>query len=60
MQNFCEIISLKINKLIIAKADSNLHTMANHLAFLAFDHALPNQGNRLFYPTTMVIKGFLG
>lgn len=60
MQNFLEIISLKINKLIIVKTDSNLHIMANHLAFLAFDDALPTQRDLLFYRTMMVIKGFLG
>lgn len=60
MRNFFEIISLKINKLIIAKKDSNLHIMANHLAFLAFDDARPTQCDLLFYPTMMVIEGFLG
>lgn len=40
-KNFFEIISLKINKLIIVKTDSNLHIIANHLAFLAFDETFP-------------------
>lgn len=60
MRNFFEIVSLKINKLIIVKTDSNLHIMANHLAFLALEDALPTQCDLLFYPTMMVIKGFLG
>lgn len=38
------------------KADSNLHIMANHLAFLAFDETLPTQGDLLFTPQSWLSR----
>lgn len=46
--------------MIIVKIDSNLHIMANHLAFLAFDETLPTQSDLLFYPSIKLMEGLLG